>query len=140
MWLLFADGAAYLVFGFASGHFRRDLTPPRPADVVHDLVAALRIRLKHRMGHYNAVQRALYAGVIVAVILQVMTGLAIWKPVQLGWLAGLFGGYPIARDIHLATMFGIAAFVLVHVALVAIHPRTLKSMIVTLPAEIEDNR
>jgi thiosulfate reductase cytochrome b subunit len=69
-----------------------------------------------------------------------MTGLAIWKPVQLGWLAGLFGGYPIARGIHLAIMFGIVAFVLVHVVLVMVHPRTLKSMIVTVPAEIGDSR
>jgi len=86
------------------------------------------------------VQRGLYAGVIVAIILQVMTGLAIWKPVQLAWLAGLLGGYQIARGIHLAIMFGIVAFVLVHVALVVIHPRTLKSMIVTVPAEIEESR
>ncbi len=92
------------------------------------------------MGHYNAVQRVLYAGVIVAIILQVMTGLAIWKPVQFGWLTGLFGGYPIARGIHLTIMFGIVAFVLVHVALVAIHPRTLKSMIVTVPTETEESR
>ena len=73
------------------------------------------------MGHYNAVQRVLYAGVI-AVILQVTTGLAIWKPVQSAWLGGFFGGYPIAPGIHLAIMFGIVAFVLVHVALVVIHP------------------
>src|SRR6202023_3119717 len=77
MWLLFADGIAYLIYGFVSGHFRRDLKPPRPAEVGHDLGAALRFRLKHRMGHYNAVQRMLYAGVIIAVILQVTTGLAI---------------------------------------------------------------
>jgi thiosulfate reductase cytochrome b subunit len=140
MWLLFADGTAYLAYGFASGHFRRDLKPPRPTDVVRDVVAALRFRLQHREGHYNAVQRLLYGGVIVAIILQVMTGLAIWKPVQLGWLAGLFGGYPIARGIHLATMFGIVAFVLIHVAMVLIHPSTLKSMIVTVPAEIEESR
>jgi thiosulfate reductase cytochrome b subunit len=140
MWLLFADGIAYLAYGFASGHFRRDLKPPRPAEVTHDFGAALRFRLKHHMGHYNAVQRALYAAVIIAVILQVTTGLAIWKPVQLGWLTGLFGGYPMARHIHLAIMFGIVAFVLVHVALVVIHPRTLKSMIVTVPAEIEESR
>jgi thiosulfate reductase cytochrome b subunit len=86
------------------------------------------------------VQRLLYAGVIIAVILQVMTGLAIWKPVQLGWLTGLFGGYPIARGIHLATMFGIVAFVLIHVALVVLYPRTLKSMIVAMPAEIKESR
>ena len=50
MWLLFADGIAYLVYGFASGHFRRDLKPPRPAEVVRDVVAALRFRLQHRHG------------------------------------------------------------------------------------------
>ena len=140
VWLLFADGIAYPVYGCASGHFRRDLKLPRPAELEQDLAAALRFRLKHHMGHYNAVQRVLYAGVIIAVILQVMTGLAIWKPVQLGGLAGLFGGYPIARNIHLAGMFGIVAFALVHVALVVIHPRTLKSMIVTVPTEIEESR
>jgi thiosulfate reductase cytochrome b subunit len=140
MWLLFADGIAYLIYGFASGHFRRDLKPPRPTEVGHDLVAALRGRLEHHIGHYNAVQRVMYAGVIIAIILQVLTGVSIWKPVQLGWLAGLFGGYPIARGIHLATMFGIVAFVLIHVAMVAIVPSTLKSMIVTVPAEIEENQ
>lgn len=139
MWLLFADGIAYLSYGIASGHFRRDLKPPHPAAVGRDLVAALQFRLKHRMGHYNAVQRLLYAGAVVAIIVQVVTGLAIWKPVQFGWLAGLFGGYPVARGIHLATMLGIVAFVLIHVALVAIHPRTLISMVVTVPAESEES-
>jgi thiosulfate reductase cytochrome b subunit len=140
MWLLFADGIAYLIYGVVSGHFSRDLKPPRPVEVRNDLGAALRFRLKHRMGHYNAVQRVLYAGVIVVVILQVLTGLAIWKPVQLGWLVELFGGYQIARGIHLTIMLSIVAFVLVHVALVAIHPRTLKSMIVTVPAETGESQ
>jgi len=140
MWLLFADGIAYLAYGFASGHFRRDLQPPRPAEVLHDLEAALRFRLKVHMGHYNAVQRVLYIGVIVAIILQAMTGLAIWKPVQFGWLTGLLFGYPIARGIHLGTMFAIVGFVLVHVLMVAIHPRTLRSMIVAVPSESEESR
>ena len=140
MWLLFADGIAYLAYGFASGHFRRDLQPPRPAEVLHDLEAALRFRLKVHMGHYNAVQRVLYIGVIVAIILQAMTGLAIWKPVQFGWLTGLLFGYPIARGIHLGTMVAIVGFVLVHVLMVAIHPRTLRSMIVAVPSESEESR
>jgi thiosulfate reductase cytochrome b subunit len=140
MWILFTDGIAYLLYGFASGHFRRDLQPPRPAELTHDILAALTFRLKHRIGHYNAVQRLLYAGVLIAIILQVLTGLSIWKPVQLGWLTGLFGGYPIARFIHLATMFAIVAFVLIHVAMVAIVPSTLKAMIVTVPSEIEENQ
>ncbi|HTH99997.1 MAG TPA: cytochrome b/b6 domain-containing protein [Acidisoma sp.] len=135
MWLLLADGVVYLIYGFASGHFRRDLRPPSPAALAHDLGSALHFRLKHRSGHYNAVQRLLYGGVVLAVILQTMTGLAIWKPVQFGWLAGVFGGYPVARGLHLAIMLGIVAFVVLHVTLVAIHPSTLKSMVVSVPTE-----
>jgi thiosulfate reductase cytochrome b subunit len=137
MWLLFADGIAYLAYGFASGHFRRDLRPPRPSALWRDVWAALRLRLGHRLGHYNAVQRLLYVGVILVLLVQVASGLAIWKPVQFGWLAGLFGGYPVARGIHLAMMFLLTAFIVLHVALVVLFPRTLAAMIVGLRAEPE---
>ncbi len=129
MWLLFADGAAYLIYGFASGHFRRDLSPSGPRAVIATMLAALTGRLGHSLGHYNAVQRLLYAGVIVLICLQVVTGLAIWKPVQLGWITELFGGYPLARNIHLAAMIGIVLFLAVHLTLVAIFPRTLLAML-----------
>jgi len=135
MWLLALAGAAYLAYGFISGHFRRDLGIPTPRTVAKDLWSALTFRLGHRIGHYNAVQRLLYLGVIGALLLQVVTGLAIWKPVQLSALVGLFGGYPIARNIHLAIMFLIVAFIIVHVVLVAIFPHTLVSMIIGTPAE-----
>jgi thiosulfate reductase cytochrome b subunit len=135
MWLLVADGIFYLAYGFASGHFRRDLGIPAPRALVQDLWSALTFRLGHQIGRYNAVQRLLYLGVIVALLLQVFTGFAIWKPVQLRALVDLFGGYPIARNVHLATMFLIVAFVMVHVVLVAIFPRTLVSMIVGMKAE-----
>ncbi|CAB3766682.1 cytochrome b/b6 domain-containing protein [Paraburkholderia solisilvae] len=138
MWVLFVDGLAYLVYGFLSGHFRDELRPPSVGAFARDLHAALRFRLAHRLGHYNAVQRGLYVGVIVAVALQVATGLAIWKPVQFGWLTAAFGGYPLARLIHLAIMLGIVAFAIVHVTLVAVHPRTLKSMIVAAARETEE--
>ena len=139
MWLLFADGIAYLLYGFASGHFRRDLFPPGPRAVIRTMVAALTGRLGHSLGHYNAVQRLLYAGVIVLICSQVVTGLAIWKPVQLGWITDLFGGYPIARGIHLAAMIGIALFVVVHLTLVAIFPRTLVAMLYDLAAAPEEH-
>ena len=135
MWLLALTGAAYLAYGFISGHFRRDLGIPTPRTVAKDLWSALTFRLGHRIGHYNAVQRLLYLGVIGALLLQVVTGLAIWKPVQLSALVGFFGGYPIARNIHLAIMFLIVAFIIVHVVLVAIFPHTLVSMIIGTPAE-----
>lgn len=137
MWVLFADGLAYLAYGFASGHFRRDLCPPSPRAFLHDMTDALCFRLPHRIGHYNAVQRLLYAGVIVVICLAVLTGLSIWKPVQLGWLTGLFGGYPVARGIHLAMMFCIVTFLAVHLVLVALFPRTLASMLTAAPAEAE---
>jgi thiosulfate reductase cytochrome b subunit len=137
MWVLFADGVAYLLYGFLSGHFRRDLRPLGPRAVVIDLVAALTGRLGHRLGYYNAVQRLLYVGVIVLICCSVATGLSIWKPVQLGWLTGLFGGYPVARGIHLAAMIGIALFVAIHLTLVAIYPRTLIAMLTDRAAEPE---
>ncbi len=140
MWVLFADGLAYLAYGFLSGHFRRDIRPPGPRAVLRDLAAALTGRLGHRLGHYNAVQRLLYAGVILAICAAVVTGLSIWKPVQLSWLVGLFGGYEVARAIHLAAMFCIAGFLVVHVVLVALFPRTLVSMLTRLPAEPGDPR
>jgi thiosulfate reductase cytochrome b subunit len=135
MWVLFVDGLAYLAYGFASGHFRRDFVPPRPGAVLRDVGAALRGRLGHAVGHYNAVQRLLYAGVILAVCLAVATGLSIWKPVQLGWLTGVFGGYPVARLIHLGAMLAIAAFVVLHVTLAVLYPRTLRSMLSGVPAD-----
>ena len=138
MWVLFADGVAYLLYGFLSGHFRRDLRPPGPRAVIVDLVAALTGRLGHRRGHYNAVQRLLYVGVILLICCSVATGLSIWKPVQLGWLTDLFGGYPFARGIHLAAMIGIALFVVVHLTLVVIFPRTLIAMLAGKAAEPEE--
>jgi thiosulfate reductase cytochrome b subunit len=137
MWVLFADGVAYLGYAILSGHFRRDVRPVGPKAVLRDLGGALRLRLGHRLGHYNAVQRLLYTGVIVVICLSVVTGLAIWKPVQLGWLTALFGDYPMARHIHLAMMALIVGFLVIHLVLVALFPRTLISMLVPLRAEPE---
>lgn len=132
MWLLLADGVVYLSYGVVSGHFRRAFLPIGPREVGRDLGQALRFRLHHRLGQYNAVQRLLYAGVLVVVVLTIATGLSIWKPVQLGWLTWLFGGYDIARRIHFALMGLIVGFLLVHLTLVTIYPRTLVSMTIGL--------
>jgi thiosulfate reductase cytochrome b subunit len=135
MWVLFADGLAYLTYGILSGHFRRDILPPRPKIIFRDLDDALRFRLGHHLGSYNGVQRLLYMGVIIVICLAVVTGLSIWKPVQLGWLAGLFGGYPVARTIHLTMMALIVGFLFLHLALVALFPRTLVSMLAPVRSE-----
>jgi thiosulfate reductase cytochrome b subunit len=129
MWVLMADGLVYLAWGFGSGHFRRDLWPVSAGAVGRDLKAALTFRLSHRLGHYNAVQKLLYLLVITAGVLAVLSGLSIWKPVQLGSLTWMFGGYDVARRIHFALMSTIVAFLVVHVVLVALVPSTLVSMI-----------
>ncbi len=129
MWVLMADGLVYLAWGFASGHFAQSFLPITPASVLHDMKAALAFRLHHTSGSYNAVQRLLYVLVVSAGVFLVLTGLSIWKPVQLGWLTWCFGGYDIARRIHFALMCCVVAFLVIHVALVALVPRTLRAMV-----------
>jgi thiosulfate reductase cytochrome b subunit len=129
MWLLLANGLAYLLWGFFSGHFRRKLLPVTPRAVLGDLGAALRFKLPHRQGVYNAVQRLLYLGVIFAGVVIVISGLAIWKPVQLWFFTDLCGGYFIARYVHFFAMASIAAFVMIHVLQVLMVPKVLPPMI-----------
>ena len=135
MWLLVVDGLCYLAYGLASGHFRRDMLPVGPRVVAQDFIAAVRFRLVHRLGHYNAVQRALYLGVIAVTALTAPTGLSIWKPIQLSWLTDVFGGYDTARVIHFFLMAMIVGFVIIHIALVALFPGTLVSMTVGRPRQ-----
>jgi thiosulfate reductase cytochrome b subunit len=129
IWLLMLNGLAYLAWGTASGHFRRKLLPVTPRAVLRDIWAALRLHLPHEVGVYNAVQRLLYLGVIALGLLAVMSGLAVWKPVQLWFLSDLFGGFFDSRVVHFVAMAGISAFLIVHVLLVALVPRVLPAMI-----------
>jgi thiosulfate reductase cytochrome b subunit len=129
MWSLMAAGVVYLAHGIASGHFRRDLRPDGPRRVLRDIGLASRFRLTHVPGHYNAAQRLMYTGVLVVAVLAVATGLSIWKPVQLGWLTWLFGGYDIARRLHFAMMTLIVGFLVVHILLALIVPSTLLGMV-----------
>jgi thiosulfate reductase cytochrome b subunit len=139
MWVLFADGFAYLAYGVLPGHFRRDILPPRPKIILRDLDDALQFRLRHQLGSYNGVQRLLYMGVIIVTCLAVVTGFSIWKPVQIGWLTGLFGGYPVARTIHLTMMALIVGFLIIHLALVILFPRTLVSMLAPVRSELDSD-
>jgi thiosulfate reductase cytochrome b subunit len=129
MWLLVINGLLYVAYGVASGHFKRDFLPISPKAVKADLLDALRLRLVHEKGVYNAVQRLMYWLVLAAGVLLVVSGLAIWKPIQLQALAALLGGYDVARYVHFAAMAAIGVFVVVHLALVLLVPRTLLPMI-----------
>jgi thiosulfate reductase cytochrome b subunit len=130
MWLLALNGLAYLAYGIASGHLRRRLLPLSPREALRDLGEALRLRLRHAdLSVYNAIQRLAYLGILVLAVLVVLSGLVLWKPVQLQALGALMGDYEGARYVHFFCMAGIALFVAVHVAMVAVVPRTLPAMI-----------
>jgi len=130
MWLFVANGLVYLTVGFATGRFRRKLLPIRPSEVARDLGAAFAGRLSYRdPTRYNAVQRFLYAAILVVGIVIVLSGLAIWKPVQLWELTWLFGGYEGSRLVHFFAMSAIALFVVVHVIMALAVPRSLRAMI-----------
>jgi thiosulfate reductase cytochrome b subunit len=129
MWLLAANGLVYVAYGFASGHFRRVLLPIRRDELMRDMRQALRLELQHRLGVYNTVQRLLYIVVLLLGVLVVASGLSIWKPVQLSWLTDFFGGYDVAREVHFIAMAGIAGFIVIHLLLVLIVPRTILPMI-----------
>jgi thiosulfate reductase cytochrome b subunit len=131
MWLLMVNGLVYLVLGFATGRFHKKLLPITPAGVLSDARAALAGKLSHDdLTRYNYVQKLLYAGIIVVGVVIVLSGLSIWKPVQLHWLVALFGGYDIARYIHFICMAAIVAFVIVHLALALLVPKSLRAMII----------
>jgi len=129
MWLLFVGLTGYLVYGLISGHLRRSLLPVRPRGIAHDLLAALRGRLSHNVGERNAVQKAMYIGVISVILLTVLSGLSIWKPVQFQVLTALFGGYDVARYLHFFCMAAIVLFLAVHLLLTLLVPTVLPPMI-----------
>ena len=131
MWLLAVNGLIYVVLGVATGRFRRMLVPIRPREVLADTKAALARNLSYDdLSIYNAVQKLLYLGIILVSIVIVLSGLAIWKPVQLQELAAAFGGYTAARYVHFFAMAAIVAFLLIHVIMSFLVPKSLRAMIV----------
>jgi thiosulfate reductase cytochrome b subunit len=130
MWVLVINGIVYVTLGLASGRVRRKLLPIYPSQVFADAKAALTFRLAHDdLSHYNAVQKVLYAGVILCGVVIVLSGLSIWKPVQFQELTFLFGGYDFARYVHFFAMAAIVGFLIVHVLLALLVPKSLRAMV-----------
>jgi thiosulfate reductase cytochrome b subunit len=130
MWIIAINGLAYLIYGFATGRFRRMLLPVRPAEIISNVRDALRFKLAHDdLTKYNAVQKLLYIAVLSTGVVIVVSGLAIWKPVQFSELLAPFGSFQNARLVHFFAMAVIVGFVIVHVALALLVPKTLVGMI-----------
>jgi thiosulfate reductase cytochrome b subunit len=140
MWILVIDGLSYLTYGLVSGRFRRMLLPIRLSDLIATVKDTLHLKLSHDdPTKYNAIQKLLYVGVISVGILTVISGLAIWKPIQFSELVALFGSFQNARLVHFFCMSAIVAFVTVHVALALLVPQTLVSMCTGGPV-VDDQR
>jgi len=130
MWLLVLNGLVYVAYGIVSGHFRRKLFPITPAAVLRDVKEALRGKLAHEdLSMYNAAQRAAYLAIILCLVVLVLSGLMIWKPVQFYELGLLMGDYEGARVVHFCAMALMVFIVLVHVVMVILVPRTFPTMI-----------
>src|SRR2546423_6218 len=135
MWLLMINGLCYLIYGLATGRFRRKLLPVWPSEVIATVRDALRFKLGHDdITHYNAVQKLLYIGIIAVIIVQVLSGFAVWKPVQLSELAALFGSFQGSRIVHFIGMVLICGFLVVHVALALLVPKPIGAMVTGGPA------
>jgi thiosulfate reductase cytochrome b subunit len=130
MWILAINGLTYLIYGFVTGRFREKLLPIRPAEVIATVSDALRFRLNHDdLTHYNAVQKVLYVGIILVGIVVVISGLAIWKPIQFSELTALFYDFQSARLVHFLCMSAIVGFLIVHVMLAILVPKSLLAML-----------
>lgn len=130
--LLALNGLVYLAYFVASGTWRERLFSPG-----RDATNAMRTALHYarlakeppKSGLYNGLQRLAYTAALLLGIVEVLSGLVLYKPVQLRWLAALFGSYDGARAVHLFGLFALALFVVGHVLMVALHPRTFVAMI-----------
>jgi len=135
MWIFVLNGLAYLCYGIATGRFRRKLFPISVREVFTTIGEALRFRLRHDdLTRYNAVQKVLYLGVMMVGILIVISGLALWKPVQFSELADLFGSFQNIRLVHFLCMAAIVMFIVVHVTLALLVPQSLIAMLTGGPA------
>jgi len=130
MWLFAGNLLIYLAYGVLSGRFRTRFWGLTPRAVWTDTASFVRGRLSHTdLSVYNAVQKLCYVGVIAAMLLLILSGLAVWKSVQLQELAALMGGYEGARIVHFCAMAAVVAFTVLHVAMAFAVPRSLLSIV-----------
>jgi thiosulfate reductase cytochrome b subunit len=130
MWLLVGNGVVYLIFNVATGRMLKKFFPLRLQEFIQDVMDTLKGQLSHEdLSHYNTIQKLAYLSVILDIALLVISGLAIWKSVQFPILRDLMGGFDNARLVHFLAMSYAVFFIVVHVVMVALVPKTLRIMI-----------
>ena len=117
MWFFTINGFLYLLYTLISGEWK-ELVPNKNSFreawlvVLHDLHI---IKTSPTQNKYNAAQKIAYSSIILMGFGSVITGLAIYKPVQFGWITWLCGGYHFARIIHFVLTLGYVFFFLIHI-------------------------
>ncbi len=130
MWLLVGNGLAYLVAHIVNGRFKRQFFPLTVTSLLGDIRDLMRGKLSHDdIRHYNTIQKMAYLFAMVDIVVLVLSGLVLWKSVQLPWLRELLGGYEFARRIHFWAMALMVGFIGVHVLMAVLVPRTIRAMI-----------
>jgi thiosulfate reductase cytochrome b subunit len=131
-WFLIVNGVIYLVYMIASGEWRRRVFIPTRDTSNALAMFAYYVRIRKTPppeDFYNGLQRLAYTSAILFGVVVVMSGLAIYKPVQLHWITAALGGYDVARVVHLSCLVLLVGFTAMHLVLVALHPRTIVTMV-----------
>jgi len=131
-WFLVGNGIIYLIYMGGRGEWRRRVFLPGRDTRNAVLMMAYYLRLRRAapaIDFYNGLQRLAYTSVILIALVEVLSGLAIYKPVQLWWLEVVFGGYDSARAVHLIGLGLLGLFTLIHLLMVALHPRAIIEMV-----------
>lgn len=123
MWLFALNGILYAIYLAFSGEWREILPNRKSLRELFPIILSTLLfrRKKDARQKFNAAQRFAYSGVIIMGFVMLLNGLAIYKPVQLGWLCALFGGYENARAIHFIITMLFVAFFLLHIIQVVLH-------------------
>lgn len=130
MWILFLNAILYAVVSIATRRFSRQFLPIGPRSLWVDIQAFVKGQLSHAdIRHYNTIQKLAYLFVMADIVVLICSGLVLWKSVQFPILREVLGGYEGARLVHFLAMTGMLAFVLVHVVMAALVPKTIKAMV-----------
>ena len=130
MWLLIVNGLIYLALNLSTGRLFMKFFPLSIKSLFVDVIKTLKGKLSHEdLSQYNTIQKLAYLSAIADVVLLILSGLAIWKPVQFGLLRDLMGGFDTARIVHFFAMTFMVSFIVIHVLMVALVPKTLLVML-----------
>lgn len=130
MWILTINSMVYFSLGLMSHRFQQKFFPLSLRELKDDIYQALSGKLQHAdLRHYNMAQKSAYLLLLLDGVGLVLSGLVLWKPIQLPLLSALFGGYEAARYIHFFCMSVMVLFIVIHLLMVLLVPRTLLAML-----------